>query len=73
MVFAATWRTWCRRSFGPGRLRGRASGSPVLFIAEAYDNDPAKVPGGDPLLAALDDRRGNVMFDLLARRLRRGL
>jgi hypothetical protein len=24
------------------------------------------VPGGDPLLAALNDRRGNVMFDLLA-------
>ena len=38
----------------------------VIFIGEAYDNDPMKVPGGDPLHAALNDRRGNVMFDLLA-------
>ena len=38
----------------------------TIFIGEAYDNDPMKVPGGDPLLAALNDGRGNVMFDLLA-------
>lgn len=37
----------------------------VYFIAEAYDNDPAKVPGSDPTLSMLNHGRGNVMFDLL--------
>lgn len=46
--------------------RARFRQPDVCFVAEAYDNDPAKVPGGDPLLAALDGHRGNVMFDLLA-------
>ncbi|HZJ16542.1 MAG TPA: alpha-amylase family glycosyl hydrolase, partial [Chthoniobacteraceae bacterium] len=46
--------------------RARVRQPTVLFVAEAYNNDPAKVPGGDPLLAALNDRHGNVMFDLLA-------
>jgi glycosidase len=38
----------------------------VFFVAEAYDSDPMKVPGGDPLLAALNEHKGNVMFDLLS-------
>lgn len=46
--------------------RARVRQPEVFFAAEAYDNDPAKVPGGDPLLAALNERRGNVMFDLLS-------
>ena len=46
--------------------RARERRPEVFFAAEAYDNDPAKVPGGDPLLAALDDHRGNVKYDLLA-------
>lgn len=37
----------------------------VVFIAEAYDNDPAKLPGSDPVIARLAQERGNVMFDLL--------
>ncbi|MEO6871264.1 MAG: alpha-amylase family glycosyl hydrolase [Chthoniobacterales bacterium] len=37
----------------------------VVFIAEAYDNDPAKVPGSDPVIARLAHERGNVMFDML--------
>lgn len=43
------------------RARGRNPG--VFFAAEAYDTDPAKVPAGDPLVAAVGG--GNVMFDLL--------
>ncbi|MGI8431356.1 MAG: hypothetical protein ACR2MW_03580 [Chthoniobacterales bacterium] len=39
--------------------------SGVVFIGEAYDNDPAKVPGSDPIIARLAQERGNVMFDLL--------
>ncbi|MEO7319081.1 MAG: hypothetical protein ABIZ56_08850, partial [Chthoniobacteraceae bacterium] len=46
--------------------RARLRNPGVIFIGEAYDSDPAKVPGADPLLAALNDHRGNVMFDLLA-------
>ncbi len=46
--------------------RARVRQPEVFFAGEAYDNDPAKVPGGDPLLAALNDHKGNVMFDLLA-------
>jgi glycosidase len=45
------------------RARRRAQG--VVFIGEAYDNDPAKVPGSDPVLSKLNAGRGNVMFDLL--------
>jgi glycosidase len=37
----------------------------VLFIGEAYDDDPSKVPGSDPVIAALNWGKGNVMFDLL--------
>ncbi|RYD78477.1 MAG: hypothetical protein EOP84_14210, partial [Verrucomicrobiaceae bacterium] len=47
-----------------GRARSRQAD--VWFMGEAYDNDPAKVQSGDPLLHALDDHRGNVMFDLLS-------
>ena len=35
--------------------RARARQPDVLFLGEAYDNDPMKVPGSDPLLAALND------------------
>ncbi len=45
--------------------RARTRQPEVFFAAEAYDNDPAKVPGGDPLLEALAGGRGNVMFNLL--------
>jgi glycosidase len=45
--------------------RARARNPQTLFIAEAYDNDPMKVPCADPLLRALNDRRGHVMCDLL--------
>lgn len=51
-------------SWAIGRARIRQPG--VWFMAEAYDNDPAKVRGGDPLLQALNGHRGNVMFDLLS-------
>jgi hypothetical protein len=37
----------------------------VVFIAEAYDNDPAKVPGSDPVVSQLNGGKSNVMFDLL--------
>jgi glycosidase len=37
----------------------------VLFIGEAYNDDPSKVPGSDPVIAALNWGKGNVMFDLL--------
>jgi glycosidase len=37
----------------------------VLFIGEAYDDDPSKVPGCDPVIAGLNWGNGNVMFDLL--------
>lgn len=37
----------------------------VLFIGEAYDDDPSKVPGSDPVIAGLNWGKGNVMFDLL--------
>jgi glycosidase len=46
--------------------RARTRQPDVFFMAEAYDNDPAKVPAGDPLFHALADHRGNVMFDLLS-------
>lgn len=46
--------------------RARTRKADVFFVGEAYDNDPMKVPGGDPLLAALNDHKGNVMVDLLS-------
>jgi glycosidase len=45
--------------------RARQRNAAVVFIGEAYDNDPAKVPGSDPVLSRLNGGRGNVMFDLL--------
>lgn len=45
--------------------RARQRVPAVVFIGEAYDNDPAKVPGSDPVLSRLNGGRGNVMFDLL--------
>lgn len=46
--------------------RARTRQPEVFFAAEAYDNDPMKVAGANPLMAALNDRRGNVMLDLLS-------
>ncbi len=37
----------------------------VFFMGEAYDDDPSKVPGSDPVVAALNWGKGNVLFDLL--------
>jgi glycosidase len=37
----------------------------VFFMGEAYDDDPAKVPGSDPVVSQLNFGRGNVLFDLL--------
>ena len=37
----------------------------VFFMGEAYDDDPSKVPGSDPVIAGLNGGKGNVMFDLL--------
>ena len=45
------------------RARGRDPS--VFFMAEAYDDDPAKVPGSDPVISQLNFGRGNVLFDLL--------
>lgn len=45
------------------RARMRQPG--VFFMAEAYDADPAKIYGSNPVLVSLNDGRGNVMFDLL--------
>ena len=45
--------------------RARERQADTVFIGEAYDNDPAKVPGSNPLLSQLNYGRGNVMFDLL--------
>ncbi|PYJ09871.1 MAG: hypothetical protein DMF06_08445 [Verrucomicrobia bacterium] len=46
-----------------GQARRRQPG--VYFMGEAYDDDPSKVPGSDPVIAGLHGGRGNVMFDLL--------
>jgi glycosidase len=51
-------------SWAVGRARGR--NSKVFFVAEAYDGDPAKVLGGNPIIAELNSGKGNVMFDLLS-------
>lgn len=37
----------------------------VFFMGEAYNDDPAKVPGSDPVLSQLDRGEGNVLVDLL--------
>jgi glycosidase len=34
-------------------------------MGEAYNDDPAKVPGSDPVVSQLNFGRGNVLFDLL--------
>ena len=44
--------------------RARERNAEVFFVAEAYDTDPSKVPGSDPLIAQIGG--GNIMFDLLA-------
>ena len=45
--------------------RARARRIDVVFLGEAYDNDPAKVPGVDPVISKLHGGHSNVMFDLL--------
>jgi glycosidase len=45
--------------------RARSRNPDVLFVGEAYENDPARVPGGDPLLQTLNDGKGSAMLDLL--------
>jgi glycosidase len=45
--------------------RARARNPEVLFFGEAYE-DHMKVPSGDPLLNALNERRGHVLLDLLS-------
>ncbi|HEY2138891.1 MAG TPA: hypothetical protein VGH00_02345, partial [Chthoniobacterales bacterium] len=37
----------------------------VFFMGEAYNDDPAKVPGSDPVVSQLNSGQGNVLFDLL--------
>ncbi|MEY2509429.1 MAG: hypothetical protein QOE26_192 [Verrucomicrobiota bacterium] len=37
----------------------------VFFMGEAYNDDPAKVPGSDPVVSQLNFGQGNVLFDLL--------
>jgi len=46
-----------------GQARRRQPG--VYFMGEAYDDDPSKVPGCDPVIAGLNWGKGNVLFDLL--------
>jgi glycosidase len=45
--------------------QARSRNKDVVFIGEAYDNDPAKVPGVDPIISQLHNGKSNVMFDLL--------
>ena len=45
--------------------QARARKPDVFFIGEAYDDDPSKVPGSDPVVAGLNYGKGNVLFDLL--------
>jgi glycosidase len=45
--------------------RARSRNGGIVFIGEAYDNDPAKVPGVDPVISKLHGGKSNVMFDLL--------
>ena len=46
-----------------GRARQRMP--EVFFMGEAYNSDPSKVPGSDPVISQLNGGRSNVMFDLL--------
>ncbi len=50
-------------SWAIAQARGRQP--EVYFMGEAYDDDPAKVPGSDPVIAGLNWGHGNVLFDLL--------
>jgi glycosidase len=43
--------------------RARKRNPEIFFAAEAYNDDPGKVPSGDPRVVAAGG--GNVMFDLL--------
>src|SRR5256714_8301749 len=45
--------------------RARHRAPDVFFMGEAYNDDPAKVPGSDPVLSQLNGGQGNVLFDLL--------
>jgi glycosidase len=45
--------------------RARARAPEVFFMGEAYDGDPGKVPGSDPIISQLHGGKSNVMFDLL--------
>jgi glycosidase len=45
--------------------QARARQPDVFFMGEAYNDDPAKVPGSDPVVSQLNFGRGNVLFDLL--------
>ncbi|HYJ05533.1 MAG TPA: alpha-amylase family glycosyl hydrolase [Chthoniobacterales bacterium] len=45
--------------------QARARRPEVFFIGEAYDDDPSKVPGSDPVVSQLNWGKGNVLFDLL--------
>jgi glycosidase len=45
--------------------QARARRPDVFFMGEAYDDDPSKVPGSDPIVSALNWGKGNVLFDLL--------
>lgn len=66
MVSAATWAHMEPPEFGKWLIqRARERAPEVTFLAEAYDNDPAKVPGSDEVLAKLHGGGGNVMCDLL--------
>ena len=45
--------------------RARSRQRDVVFIGEAYDTDPAKVGGLDPVIRQLNEGRPSVMYDLL--------
>lgn len=45
--------------------RARSRNPATCFIGEAYDDDPAKVPGSDPVISRLNNGNPNVMIDLL--------
>ncbi len=45
--------------------RARRRAPEVFFMGEAYDRDPARVPGSDPIISRLAGGQSNVMFDLL--------
>lgn len=45
--------------------QARARRPDVFFMGEAYDDDPSKVPGSNPVVSGLNWGKGNVLFDLL--------